>query len=73
MLKIVYTGLRHGEKMHEVPLGSGEAGHGTMYCAPISDLPVPPLNTPELGALWDAPAEEARCLVAAIASDNVPR
>ena len=40
---IVYTGLRPGEKLHEVLLGSGEADQRPIHPL-ISQVPVPPLR-----------------------------
>ena len=39
---IVYTGLRDGEKLHEVLLGDGERDHRPIHPA-VSHVPVPPL------------------------------
>jgi FlaA1/EpsC-like NDP-sugar epimerase len=53
-IEVVYTGLREGEKLHEVLFGPGE--QGTSPCHPrISHVPVPPLSrgnlpTPRRGA-----------------------
>ncbi|MCU1355040.1 MAG: putative polysaccharide biosynthesis protein [Acidimicrobiales bacterium] len=46
-IEIVYTGMRQGEKMHEVLFGTGEAGESP--CHPrIHHVRVPPLPTSEL-------------------------
>jgi FlaA1/EpsC-like NDP-sugar epimerase len=45
-VEIVYTGLRDGEKLHEVLLGQGERDHRPIHPA-VSHVPVPPLP-----AMW---------------------
>ena len=64
-IDIVYTGLRPGEKLHEVLLGATEVDDRPFHPL-ISQVPVPPLTTaslevlvgaadgPELVALLDA-------------------
>ena len=42
-IDIVFTGLRHGEKLHEELLGHGEKGHRPLHPL-ISHVPVPPLD-----------------------------
>jgi FlaA1/EpsC-like NDP-sugar epimerase len=49
-IDVVYTGLREGEKMHEVLLGSGEVDHRPLHPL-ISHTPVPPLAFDEAAAV----------------------
>ncbi len=49
-VEIVYTGLRPGEKLHEVLLGTGESDERPRHPL-ISQLPVPPLHPELLGQL----------------------
>ncbi|WCO68542.1 nucleoside-diphosphate sugar epimerase/dehydratase [Iamia majanohamensis] len=52
-IDITYTGLRPGEKLHEVLLSSGEEGAST--CHPlITEVPVPPLDPGRLAAVATA-------------------
>ena len=46
-VEIVFTGLRHGEKMHESLLSQDEAGERKFHPR-ISHVPVPPLDPAEL-------------------------
>lgn len=46
-IDIVYTGLRDGEKMHEVLLGQDERDHRPTHHL-ISQVPVPPLHADRL-------------------------
>jgi FlaA1/EpsC-like NDP-sugar epimerase len=57
-IEIAYTGLRPGEKLHEVLLGAGEPDHRPSHPL-ISQVPVPPLDSAVL-SLLDAtlPREE---------------
>jgi FlaA1/EpsC-like NDP-sugar epimerase len=55
-VSVVYTGLRPGEKLHEVLLGEGEADRRPFHPL-ISQIPVPPLP-PEAIAAVDAAAVE---------------
>jgi FlaA1/EpsC-like NDP-sugar epimerase len=43
-IEIAYTGLRPGEKLHEVLLGDGEPDHRPNHPL-ISQVPVPPLDS----------------------------
>jgi FlaA1/EpsC-like NDP-sugar epimerase len=49
-IQVVYTGLRPGEKMHEVLLGPGEIDHRPNH-ALLSQVPVPPLDGAVLSLL----------------------
>jgi hypothetical protein len=49
-IQVVYTGLRPGEKMHEVLLGSGEVDHRPNHPL-LSQVPVPPLDGAVLSLL----------------------
>ncbi len=49
-VEIVYTGLRPGEKLHEVLLGTGEPDERPRHPL-ISQLPVPPLHPDDLWLL----------------------
>jgi FlaA1/EpsC-like NDP-sugar epimerase len=49
-IQIVYTGLRPGEKLHEVLLGPGEPDHRPNHPL-ISQAPVPPLDGSVLSML----------------------
>jgi FlaA1/EpsC-like NDP-sugar epimerase len=53
-IDIAYTGLRPGEKLHEVLLGAGEPDHRPSHPL-ISQVPVPPLDSAVL-SLLDATA-----------------
>jgi len=64
-VKIVYTGLRPGEKLHETLFGDGEQDRRPLHPL-ISHTPVPPLD-PEQVRRLDPYAEPAQ-LVAALAS-----
>ncbi|MDP8975695.1 MAG: polysaccharide biosynthesis protein [Actinomycetota bacterium] len=48
--RVVFTGLRPGEKLHEVLLGEGEEDHRPIHPS-ISHVPVPPLEPLEVHAL----------------------
>ena len=62
-IRVVYTGLRPGEKMHEVLFGSGEADHRPAHPL-ISHVGVPPLVAE---AVWDLdPTEDPDRVVAAL-------
>lgn len=56
-IKIVYTGLRPGEKCHEVLLGVGEVDVRPAHPL-ISHVPVPPLPTSILDEIADVPDVE---------------
>jgi FlaA1/EpsC-like NDP-sugar epimerase len=57
-IEVVYTGLRDGEKLHEVLFGSGEDGTSPIHPR-ISHVPVPPLAVHHLPvARADASDEE---------------
>jgi FlaA1/EpsC-like NDP-sugar epimerase len=57
-IRIAYTGLRPGEKLHEVLLGSGEPDHRPNHPL-ISQVPVPPLDGAVLSLLdLTAPRDE---------------
>lgn len=66
--EIVYTGLRPGEKLHEVLLGEGEVDRRPVHPL-ISHVPVPPLDPSEARALAPLSADqqlvELRALCAA--------
>ncbi len=49
-VEVVYTGLRPGEKLHEVLLGPGELDHRPQHPL-ISQVPVPPLDGTVLALL----------------------
>jgi FlaA1/EpsC-like NDP-sugar epimerase len=48
-VKIVFTGLREGEKLHEDLFGAGEAGDRPLHPL-ISHVDVPPLDPDDIGA-----------------------
>jgi FlaA1/EpsC-like NDP-sugar epimerase len=50
--KVVYTGLRPGEKLHETLLGSTEIDHRPVHPL-ISHVAVPPLSRGELTVLLE--------------------
>jgi FlaA1/EpsC-like NDP-sugar epimerase/lipopolysaccharide/colanic/teichoic acid biosynthesis glycosyltransferase len=50
---IVYTGLRHGEKLHEELFGNGEHDERPVHPA-IAHVPVPPLRRTEMAELFAA-------------------
>ncbi len=56
-IKIVYTGLRPGEKCHEVLLGAGEVDVRPVHPL-ISHVPVPPLSVGTATQLPDLPCDE---------------
>jgi FlaA1/EpsC-like NDP-sugar epimerase len=57
-IEIAYTGLRPGEKLHEVLLGAGEPDHRPNHPL-ISQVPVPPLDSAVLSLLDStAPRDE---------------
>jgi FlaA1/EpsC-like NDP-sugar epimerase len=60
-INIVYTGLRAGEKLHEVLLGNGEEDRRRVHPL-ISHVPVPPLEPYQARAIdaWALPAEVVR-------------
>ena len=60
-VEIVYTGLRPGEKLHEVLLGYGELDQRPAHPL-ISHVRVPALTIDELGGLADADAPDAEQL-----------
>jgi FlaA1/EpsC-like NDP-sugar epimerase len=62
-IDIVHTGLRPGDKLHEVRLASGEADTRRHHPL-ISHVDVPPLPSGTVAALVDTPGETAlrRCL-----------
>jgi FlaA1/EpsC-like NDP-sugar epimerase len=49
-IQVVYTGLRPGEKMHEILLGPGEVDHRPNHPL-LSQVPVPPLDGAVLSLL----------------------
>jgi FlaA1/EpsC-like NDP-sugar epimerase len=75
-VEIVFTGLRPGEKLHEVLLGSGELDQRPSHPL-ISQVRVPPLSTDELTGLADTDAPDAhqlaRLRVLAGAADDPAR
>jgi hypothetical protein len=56
-IEIAYTGLRPGEKLHEVLLGSGEPDHRPNHPL-ISQVPVPPLDGAVLSLLDSTAARD---------------
>jgi nucleoside-diphosphate-sugar epimerase len=63
-VKIVYTGLRDGEKLHETLFGDGERDRRPLHPL-ISHIPVPPLEPEEVRRL--DPYARPAALVAALA------
>lgn len=68
-VEIVYTGLRPGEKLHEVLLGEGEADVRPVHPL-VSHVAVPPLDPSAARALdgWEDPARVAARLAALAAT-----
>ena len=58
-IKIVYTGLRPGEKMHEHLVGVDEVGERPFHPL-VTHVKVTPLEAGELGAVTDRSAEGLR-------------
>ncbi|NNE73495.1 MAG: polysaccharide biosynthesis protein [Acidimicrobiales bacterium] len=63
-IEIVFTGLRPGEKLHEILLGQGEADERPAHPL-ISHVSVPPLPLESIAFLDDLPADDG--LTAALA------
>jgi len=62
-VEIVYTGLRPGEKLHEVLLGADEADDRPAHPL-ISHVPVPPLHVGQLAAFAAHDGDDAATLAA---------
>ena len=71
-LEIEFTGLRHGEKLHEVLWGTGEVDERPVHPL-VSHVVVPPLAVADLAILEiaTAPALERLALVALCGMDEV--
>ena len=75
--RIVFTGLRQGEKLHEVLLGEGEPDARPVHPS-ISHVPVPPLDPEEVrdldpGEPHEKLTEAMRSLCASAAMPSPPR
>jgi FlaA1/EpsC-like NDP-sugar epimerase len=64
-IEIVFTGLRKGEKLHEVLFATGEVDERPFHPL-ISHVPVAPLD-PELAELLDCRLPTAECRAAVMA------
>lgn len=72
-IEIVYTGLRAGEKLHEVLLGGGEVDRRPFHPM-ISHVQVPPLEPAQLRELAAANGSATRLVLEAMsAADPFPR